>query len=277
MQSKVLVPLDGSELSERILSFVDVLPQRRTLDLVLLRVLRRVPAAELKACKDEFHDALAGLFRCEERLHEMGTRAVPLVTRGEYAAEQILRTVELLRPSLVAMSTHGHSGRLSEVRGGVAERVLQRCPAPLLLGNPSSLPLDPAAGFARILVPLDGSQDSASVLDMVADIARQHRSEVVLLTVDNVVETPASAQDELLRPFAERLRRSGVERVRCLTAVGDEATEILDAVSREGADLLAMTSHSRPDARGRFFGSVAAQVVTRCTSPLLLLRVGSQR
>lgn len=272
MLTKILVPLDGSELSDRILSFVRRFPQPQSLELVLLRVLREVGPKEISACKEEFHDALAHLFALEAQLRSEGTRATSVVTQGAYAAQQILRVVSLVQPSLVAISTHGRGGKLATLRGGVAERLVRECPVPLFLGSANSLPLDPGRGFAKILVPLDGSQTSAGILDVVEPLALEHGSEVILFTADPTGTLGADVETTL-EPYAQRLEAAGVERVRKASATGDEATQILDAVSREGADLLAMTSHSRPDTKGRFFGSVAEEVVTRCGSPLLIQRV----
>lgn len=272
MLTKILVPLDGSELSDRILSFVRRLPQRQSLELVVLRVLRHVDPHEFSAAKHEFHDALAHLFELEARLRSEGTQVTSIVTQGADAAEQILKVATLTQPSLLAISTHGRGGKLASLRGGVAERLVRECPVPLFLGNSNSLPLDPGKGFAKILVPLDGSQTSAGILSAVQPLALNHDSEVILFTADPT-GTLGRDVEATLAPYQARLHDAGIKRVKIVSAIGDEATQILDAVSREGADLLAMTSHSRPDPQGRLFGSVAEQVVSRCTSPLLLQRI----
>lgn len=262
MPSKILVPVDGSELSDRILSFLDRMPRRPDLELILVRVLRKVAPDKLPDTQAEFHDAVEHLFALEHKLENSGVETTTFLTQGEYAPEQILKAVSLLQPDLVAMSTHGRSGKMTSVRGGVAERILRHCPVPLFLGNPSALPLDPGAGFARIVVPLDGTEISAGVLPVIQSLAREHDSEVVLLNVGG----------EELDPFVEQLTQSGIKRVRVVTRDGDPAAEILDTVSQEGADLLAMTSHSRPDP-DRVFGSVAEAVVAKCSCPLVLVRV----
>jgi nucleotide-binding universal stress UspA family protein len=272
MFTKILVPLDGSELSDRILSFVRRVPQRKSLQLVLLRVLRQVDPKEASACKEEFHDALVHMFEVEAQLRSEGTQATSIITQGAYAAEQILRVADLINPTLLAVSTHGRGGKLTTLRGGVAERLVRECPIPLFLGSSNSLPLDPGKGFAKILVPLDGSQVSARVLNAVEPLALDHGSEVILFTADPTGALGADVE-ATLAPYQERLKAAGIERVRVSSATGDEATQILDAVSREGADLLAMTSHSRSDHSGITFGSVAEQVVNRCGSPLLLQRI----
>jgi nucleotide-binding universal stress UspA family protein len=172
------------------------------------------------------------------------------------------------------MSTKG-AGQ-SEGWGSVALSVLERCPVPLLTGNPHSLPLDPGVGFARILVPLDGTEYSARILPSVAAIALQQKSEVVLLLVDPRAESADDVSADELNQFKQRLEAAGVTAVKTVARIGDEAQQILDTVQTEAIDLLALTSHSRPDKAKRYFGSVTGSVVKACTCPLLLERIPAQ-
>lgn len=265
MAGKVLVPVDGSEVSDRILSFVDRLPDRGGLELVLAQVLTATDD------RDACADAVQHVVQVADRMAQTGARAVPLITRGEDPAEAILHLVDLVRPDLVAMAAQGR-GETDAVRGDVAEKVLTRCPVPLFVGTAQVLPIDPGAGFAKILVPLDDTATSARILDHVAGLARYHGSEVLLLTVDTL-DTPDDVLEKSLLPYRERLLQGDVERVRIITARGDEATQILDTAENEGVDLLAMTSHAHPDPKGRWFGSVSQEVMRLCTTPVLLVRI----
>lgn len=267
---RILIPVDGSPQGDAILSFVDRLPDASRPELVLLRVVPRHslrPAAEREA---ELHEAVVHAANLEKRQREAGRRATHLLSAGD-PAERILEAVSLLRPSLLAMSAQG-AGETTSSRGRVAEAVLERCPVPLLLGNARSLPLDPGPGFARILLPLDGSEVSARVLPLVATLALAHRSELVLCYVDPD-EQDQGAREEVLMPFKRRLEAGGLTRVRLRTACGDPAQALVDAVSAEGADLLAMTSHSRPDPQRRWFGSTAEAVLQAAACPLLVVRI----
>lgn len=271
---RVLVALDGSPRADAILSAVDRFPNPALTELVLLRVVARHslrPSAEREA---DLHGAVGHLANLEKRLCEAGRKAHHYLCSGD-PAERILEAVDLLRPSLVAMSAHG-AGEPSGPRGRVADAVLSRCPVPVLLGNPQSLPVDPGAGFARIVVALDGSEISARSLDPVAALARADRSEVVLLYVDPD-EQDAKAREDVIRPYQRRLQTEGVERVRLRTTRGDPAHEVVEALRAEGPDLLAMTSHARPDPKRRWFGSTAEVVVRHAVCPLLVVRVPAPR
>jgi nucleotide-binding universal stress UspA family protein len=273
MHRRILVPVDGSALGDHILSFLDHVPERAGVDVVLVRVLPGPGQGEV-----DWPAAAAHMAKLEHNLSDRGVSAAGLLTAGE-PGEGILRVARVVGATMVAMSTHGESGpEGKKVRGSVAEHVLRRCPVPLFLGTAASLPMDPAQGFARILVPLDGSAESARVLDMVGPLATGHGSEVLLVHVEpQEEETSPEELEEILGPHRDRLIQGGVEKVQLLGRSGEESLAILDTVDSSGVDLLAMTSHSRPDPNSRYFGSVAEAVLGFCTCPLLLWRVGPPR
>ena len=267
--TKVLIPVDGSELGDRVLSLLDRFPHARELEVVLTRTIERPGGAPPRPDRDDRDDdAFAHLYGLEERLRERGIRATHLVSAGD-PAERILEAIRAVRPSLVAMSTHGRGGASRALRGSVAEAVLERCPVPLLLGSPSSLPLAPGAGFARILVPLDGSDVSGRIIPFVAALALHHGSAVVLLHVGDDTERAR----QLLRPYRQNLERAGVDPVEAEVAPGDPAAVILAEATRRGADLIALTSHSQTEGVAAWLGSVADRVGRESPVPLLVVRV----
>lgn len=269
---RILVPVDGSPAADAASSMLGRIPAQEGPELVLARVVNRRSLRKVAEREGELHDAIAHVTGLEDRLREAGWRAKHLLCAGD-PGEQLLALVDLLRPSLVAMTAVG-AGETASARGRVAEMLLQRCPVPLLVGTRQALPLVPGAGFARILVPLDGSELSARALGPVAALARAQRSEVVLLHVD-VDWGDASRWERLLDPWRRELLSRGVERVRIRTAAGEPAPAILEVARAEGADLLAMTSHGHPDPSRRWFGSTAEAVLRHAGCPLLVVRVPS--
>jgi nucleotide-binding universal stress UspA family protein len=264
---RVLVPVDGSEQSDEILSVVDRLPQLRGMELVVVQV---VPPGSRPQAIDA---ACAHLQAIVQRVRPAGLSCEPLVVVGD-PAEEVLRLVRLLRPALVTLATRGGGGSAA-ARGSVAAKVLERCPSTLLLCSADVLPLDPGGGFSRILVPLDGSATSERILEPVEELAREHRAEVLLLHVGPYEARPEETLARLEGPHG-RLAAAGLK-VRSLAAAGDPARAIIDLVEREHAELLAMCSHGRSDASGRWFGSTADAVLHQVTCPLLVVRVAQPR
>ncbi len=274
----ILVPLDGSELAERILEHLGRILLKEDVEVVLLRV---VEPGDLAAERTE--QAQAYLKRIERIVAGEGPQVVTILRRGDPAAEIVTLATER-RPSLVVMATHGRSGPLRWLRGSVAERVLRSCPVPLLLSNPRGFD-DPDPGFPRIVVPFDGSERSGAILPLVEAFARTYESLVTLLHVASeatplpmgaptvatgIIPTDEEAE-EVLAPAVKFLRRAGVE-VEPQVARGDPADEVLAAA--EEASLVMMTTHGRSGMDRWLFGSVAEKVLRSCTRPLVVLRAG---
>jgi len=288
MFDTILVPLDESENSRAILPALEGLLRREDARVHLLRVvvplLERPSEREGRADTGERHLAL----RRQEALRHLEELATALSAEGvDVSAEvalgdpagAILDRIERDPPALVAMSTHGRRGPARWIRGSVAERVLRRCPAPLLLVNPRTTE---HRRFQRILVPLDGSDLSDRILPAATAFAALHGSTVTLLRVkdlpvgDYAAPAVLIAQrlddvDAFLAERRERLVEQGLT-VEVRSALGDPATEILDLVEREGIDLVAMTTHGATGLDRWLFGSVAEHVLRVCPAPVLVKR-----
>jgi len=274
---RILVPTDGSPLSDRILRPLGPLLEAAAQEVVLMQVIRA--EADDAAREVEALAARAHLEEVADRLPEARRDAARYVLSEGDPAEEILARVREVRPDLVAMATHGRTGLTRLVRGSVAERVLRSCPAPLLLANPQALDAVPA--FRRLLVPLDGSAAADRVLPLVARFAGAFGAEVTLLRVRPLPPPLPTAQDQVegwsearvresLAPRARRLEAAGA-RVRVAVRTGYPAEEVLAAADE--ADLVAMSTHGRAGVARWWFGSLAEQVLRACARPLLVLRV----
>lgn len=285
MQKRILVPLDGSALADRIVEQVKRLLVRKDYEVVLLSVVE--PEGDLAAREEKLQDARDHVEGVRDALVDLGAVASARVVTGD-PVEEIIAQAEKVQPELVAMATHGRSGLTRFVRGSVAEQVIRGCAAPVLVANPRALDSmgeGRELRFRRILVPVDGSDVSLGVLPLVEDLARLYESEVLLLRVEwtvPVAAAPYPAEVAALRPPKEveaslepvrrRLQQAGI-RARALAAYGPEALEILDAADREQVDLVAMSTHGRSGLSRWIYGSVAEQVIRHCTRPLLVRRV----
>ncbi|MBI9085045.1 MAG: universal stress protein [Desulfobacterales bacterium] len=143
--------------------------------------------------------------------------------------------------------------------------------------------------YSKILVPLDGSPRAQRILSHVEDIARFHKSKVILLRVLRSVVVSDGYKQVLLEETKQEQRRRIEKEQRYLNGVkgefrekGIQATTVLEtgpvvrtiiAVSqREDVDLIALASHGRAGLAQVFFGSTAAGVLNQADRPLLLIR-----
>lgn len=167
MFKKVLVPLDGSELAEAVLPYVQDLGKRCASEVILLQVVATpsnrttaiyrppkgdMPMAplpesaedvaiaqypiyreqEMASLRAETERSLAG---AKERLSKAGLTARIEVLFGR-PAEKIVEYAMKEKVDLIAMATHGHSGFSRWVFGSVAEKVLRATTLPILLIRP---------------------------------------------------------------------------------------------------------------------------------------------
>ncbi len=139
----------------------------------------------------------------------------------------------------------------------------------------------------RILVPIDFSSSSHAALDAATELAEKFHAHIFLLHVipafpnvslpDSITE--AAVIDKAKAAASERFAVSEAAlkaksiKVTSSVEVGDDvAGAILDAVERERADLIVITTHGLSGWYPQVFGSIAEKIIKLATCPLLLLR-----
>ncbi|MGH2356344.1 MAG: universal stress protein, partial [Chloroflexota bacterium] len=301
----VLVPLDGSPLAERALPWAASLAARRRAPLLLERVVRpwiapvapgsaemeaehavveadRVAATQyLEAQAGALRDAVPGLnVRMAVRLGEPASALVELELEQDAQA--------------VVMTTHGRSGLERWLRGSVAEAVLRRGTAPVLLIRPGDEPARaPSIGRngVRVLVALDGSPLAEAAVPEACRVAAPANGVVLLATVLDPAPPPGSTSSAgspagastagfsertaawlHLDTVACRLRRRGVrDRMIVLTA-RDPAAALVELATVEEVDVVVMGTHGRGGLGRWRYGSVADAVARTAPTPVLLVR-----
>jgi nucleotide-binding universal stress UspA family protein len=126
----------------------------------------------------------------------------------------------------------------------------------------------------RVLVPLDGSPESESVLPALLPL---FRTRSVRLTLLGIARGPESV--EAVELYLGRLRTSLLlDQVisECRVEWGDPADEILRAGKPAMFDLIAMTTHARTGLRRELVGSIAETVLRNSEIPILAFRPGAK-
>lgn len=288
MNKRILCPLDGSYLSDEILTQVRRILGKQDAEVILLHVLPAPGAAPSAEHEAELRRANYHLDRQREALQKEGTTTRCELATGDDPAQEIVRFADRCEPWLVAMSSHGRTGFDRWVRGSVAERVMERCRFPILTANPAGLGNSAEKAqlrFSRILVPVDGSECAMAILPMVAELARMYESTVMLFYVapmpkvhgeldPNLVKYWTAAEAApVLEPYRAQMVKEGVA-AKIITAAGDPAQEILRASEQGQCDLVAMTTHGRTGLSRWLYGSVAEKVLRHLRWPLLVKRTG---
>ncbi len=137
---KVLVPLDGSPVSEKIIPEVEKIIDKEQTTIVLLRVAYIHRIAGLNPMEIEaalVREAEEYIADIENSLKKKGYNVEGHVRYG-FEADEILKHLED-NPDiqLIAMSTHGRSGVGRWLLGSVAEKVIRHATRPVLMVRPS--------------------------------------------------------------------------------------------------------------------------------------------
>jgi nucleotide-binding universal stress UspA family protein len=127
----------------------------------------------------------------------------------------------------------------------------------------------------KVLVPVDGSSFSESILGRVRGLLSGAPVEVVLVRVLDESGTDGSqaADRAEAQAYLDSLKRHLVERgarVRCQVRTGDPAAEILACEREEEPALIAMSLHGRGGLDRWIRGSVAERVLRESHRPVLL-------
>ena len=139
----VIVPLDGSDVAETILSPVAALAKALDLQVLLIRVYGLplptyggddyyVP--DYLELKDQIKDEAEGYLNSRASLlRAQGVAEVSTVVIEGSAADAIINLARKTPDNLVAMSPYGRSGLQRWVLGSVTEKVVRHCQDPVLI------------------------------------------------------------------------------------------------------------------------------------------------
>jgi nucleotide-binding universal stress UspA family protein len=286
---RILLPLDGSEVSESALPYGEELAKRLGCELVLYHVHRREDE-DRKRMQQVYLDSLAG--RLQSEFKGSHAKVSTEVGAGE-PTESICNVVEKSRVDLLVMTAVSASGlKVGKMLGSVADQVCRTVPIPVLLVRPGDNHLAGAPGqlFKRMLIPLDGSQLSQLALPVGAELAGKLKVSTTLFQMANMIrlmdDGSGSApymdyeglnEAEKNRVAAEMetiekgLREKGLDVTTVVTSGFDAASEIMDLSKKIGADLVVMSTHGRTGLGRWVFGNVAEKVVRYGQTPVLLV------
>jgi len=296
MFEKILIPLDGTELSEGILPYVSQLARGLKAQVVLLSVIH--PGTVDKQREGNIEDAgglqeapqtfehlkavaMARLEESAERLDNSGeVTTLCMVSVGE-PAEEIVRVADGEGCGLIAMATHDRSSLWRAMRGSVADRVIRSANVPTLAVAQKKADgyWHEGANISKLLVALDGSRLADTVLPCVEHLARKLSLEIVLLQVMDsgklhtlaAIEVYKKLAGEYLQGIAERLQAKGLTGRWQVLLHGRPATSIVNLAREAPGTIIVLASHGRSTPIRWIVGSVSDAMVRAPESPVLVM------
>ncbi len=311
MYSKVVVPLDGSDLSERSLPYARLVAGALSIPIDLVEAFDALPPAihdhlalvatqrMLEDARLRTNDYLSGV---RARLREMGHYATATTLPGA-PAQAVVDWVAGDPDALVVMSTHGRGGIARWALGSVADKVLHSVPNPMLLVRSGGTTSPQEAQTQAILVPLDGSTFSELSLEHAATMATALNTRIVLLRVNadaavyrdylqparrgaaENTDTDWAPVEELIQADVDAARDSleGAAKrladefgfVNDVVALPVESHNVADAIADTAESeraMVVMTTHGRSGLNRLVLGSVTDRVVRHSNVPVLVVR-----
>jgi nucleotide-binding universal stress UspA family protein len=304
MIRSVLVPLDGSSLSEHALPLAAAVARRAGARLVLARVHELLPPAYGVGVR--FAEKVDGALKEKERAElDAVRRRLPLDLTGQVTAELLEGDVvpalaaRAAAADLVVMATHGYGPLARFWLGSVADQMVRVLPVPLLLVRPERLPadLDREPSLREIVVPLDGTAAAEGILGPAADVAALAGASLLLVRVvrplllegvaagtedagaearsllDDLRDEQRAGEAEArsyLESAAARLAGRGLKVQTRVQVAEQPSVAIFRAAEAAGADLIALTTRGRHGLPRLLLGSVADKIIRGSALPVLL-------
>jgi nucleotide-binding universal stress UspA family protein len=283
MYARIVVPLDGSELSEQVLPYVIHLAEvfGSAVELVHAIEMEDIPqnvVAEIKQESARYLERIAGTF--PKQLKPART-----VESGN-AAELIIRAADAREGSLIVMAMHGYSGLQRWFLGSTAHKVVQAATSAVLLvpAGTAESPDGAAIEFDKVIVPLDGSPLAEQILPYAVTLCKALNMELIVVRAYNpqfpgatirMHEVSRIVHDAAENYVAEKVRQmknEGVEKVSYKVLRGIPAEKITDFALATPNSLTAMCTHGRHGVGRWVLGSVTDAVIHSSEEPVLVVR-----
>jgi nucleotide-binding universal stress UspA family protein len=296
MYTRMLIPLDGSNVAEQVLPYARFVAKALTIPVELLGIVDPVPLADFSEVWQGpdvdrlVAEEMTGTTRYLETTARSfeGGQVKCSVLRGT-PEEVIIEQAAGDEKTLIVMATHGRSGIQRWLLGSVADKVLHGATNHLLLVRASDTGrTDGEAILKTVIVPLDGSSLAEKALSCVEDLAKKMKLEIVLMrayalppafsadeygtyTDELVTQLEAEARDYLAEKVKE-MKGKGFGNVSSVLNLGYGAQDIIALARKTPDNFIAMSTHGRSGMRRWMLGSVTERVVRHSGDPVLIIR-----
>lgn len=293
----ILVPLDGSELSETVLPLAGLLADKNQAKLILLHIIEQNPPEsvhgehhltnqeEASIYLDRVCQTLPEGLNIEQHVHTSAEKSVSI---------SIVEHSKELNVDLIAMCAHGQSGLQKRIFGNIAQAVLNMGDVPVLLLSPEKETRIESCQCQCILVPLDGNPDHEAGLNMAVELSQVCQAKLHLVMVIHELSTlpgEQAATAVLLPSATSALLELDCEQGELYLAGligklldkhipvtgevqrGDPAKQVIRAAREFQADMIVLGTHGKTAMDAFWSGSVTPKIATKTHLPLLLVPV----
>jgi nucleotide-binding universal stress UspA family protein len=296
MIKRILVPLDGSNLAEKVLPAARYLAERLQATLILFHVVEKDSPNEIHGEHHlrEVGEARAYLERIAEQLSSPQVSVLQDVHEvQEVGVAQTIRDhAEELQADMIVLCAHGNGGLRDMIFGSIAQQVIRQGTVPVFFIRPDTV----EAAFQpirQILLPLDGSKAHEIATPLAVFLAEKCEAKIRLLTVVPTPETlpvksaitgrvsprattlaldnAAQQAEQYLHKLTEELAAQGVQ-VSGAVLRGSVEARLIETIATEAIDLVVMATHGTKALDARWEGSLTPRFLPKTPVPVMLVR-----
>jgi nucleotide-binding universal stress UspA family protein len=297
MFKRILLPLDGSELAEKAVPYGVELGKSSGAELILFHVcgpehrhFERMHEIYMDNIVKEVEKSISGT-RSEDTPQKVTVKIEEGVPVNKICGLVMEENIDL-----IIMTNAGASGHKVGMLGNVANRISREVNIPVMLIKPDSPVIYNGENqlISRILLPLDGSDQSKLALPVGIELAVKLEIPITLFRMAHVIyayggePAPFMSYNELNQGEVDRVRddMAALEKELSdklitldsyVTSGTDAASEIIEVSKKMQASLIVMSTHRRSGLNHLVFGSVAEKVLRDVEIPLLLVHAGTCR
>jgi nucleotide-binding universal stress UspA family protein len=290
MYNKIIVPLDGSELAEVVLPFVEEDIGRTGSELILISVKETIDNRSPRMIQ-AYLEKIAETTKINAEKYQKNPGGEPINVKWEILtgnpAEAIVAFADKEDDSRLIMATHGESGFTRWALGSVADKVssVTKRPITLIRAKGSRPAVHERGFFNKILATFDGSRESEITLPLVEELAQSMEADVTLLHIFKLeslainygaikeAESLKTSAKDYLEKLTGSMQKKGLNaKYVMIEARGDVADEINNYTTQNYIDLVVMATHGLSGPSRWVLGSVTNKVLREGNTPIMLIR-----
>ncbi|MDR3573445.1 MAG: universal stress protein [Anaerolineaceae bacterium] len=297
MFNRILVPLDGSNLAEKVLPAASYLAERLQATLILFHVVEKDSPNEIHGQHHlrEVAEARAYLDQVARQLSSAQVAVLQDVHEvQEMGVAQTIRDhAEELHSDMIILCAHGNGGLRDMLFGSIAQQVIRQGTIPVLFIRPDMVKDTGMNPIQQILLPLDGSKAHEVAMPVAVYLAAKCEAKIRLLTVVPTAETlpvkgaitgrvsprmtaltldiSAQQAEEYLHKISHDLLTQGMP-VSSVVLRGNAESRLIETIAAEGIDLVVMATHGHSAIDAHWEGSLTPRFLPKTPVPVMLVR-----
>lgn len=286
MFDKILIPTDFSDEADLVLRFAIGLKSVGLKQVLLVHVMdvgRVSPPPIQEVSQGAIAEKIA---ERSKLLEDNGIGVQNEILEGK-PDDEILRLSERKNISMIVTGSHGKTVIDEILKGSVSESLSRRSHVPVLVlhydilkeeNKKDTLYRDALNLFSRVLIPIDFTPVTSSLMDYTMTLKKAGIGEVLLLHVIDSKKIETNEEElEKVNNCQERMedvRRSLEESrlsVKPICVIGDPMEKIITVANDEEATLIMLGTHGRGIMREWLQGSVSLRILRSAFKPALMV------